>query len=176
MDRITIERINLLHPIVRDEVLNAYIYINNKLLGKNIRLRFSSTFRTAEQQAELYAKGRTKPGKKVTNAKPWQSIHNYGFAIDFLILIDKDKNGTFESADWNTLSDNDNDGVADWKEITNYFKLLGWTWGGDWKSFPDYPHLEKTFGNSWRTLKSKLDNGHYTEELVYGKIYKWVNI
>jgi len=32
--------------------------------------------RSNERQAELYAKGRTTPGPKVTNAKPGQSRHN----------------------------------------------------------------------------------------------------
>jgi len=32
--------------------------------------------RTNERQAELYAKGRTEPGPRVTNAKPGQSKHN----------------------------------------------------------------------------------------------------
>lgn len=33
------------------------------------------TYRPPEKQAQLYAQGRTKPGKIVTRAKPWQSAH-----------------------------------------------------------------------------------------------------
>ncbi|MBH8600228.1 M15 family metallopeptidase, partial [Thermoactinomyces sp. CICC 23799] len=34
--------------------------------------------RTFAEQNELYAQGRTKPGKIVTNAKAGQSYHNFG--------------------------------------------------------------------------------------------------
>jgi len=34
------------------------------------------TMRSNEEQAELYAIGRTKPGKIITNARPGQSAHN----------------------------------------------------------------------------------------------------
>ncbi|OIQ22218.1 MAG: peptidoglycan L-alanyl-D-glutamate endopeptidase [Flavobacterium sp. MedPE-SWcel] len=175
MDKITLERIKLLHPTVRKEVLEAYTYVNNKLLGKRVRLRFSSTLRTADEQKELYEKGRTAPGRKVTNAKAWQSIHNYGLALDIVLLIDRDGNGSFESASWDTKSDNDNDDIADWMEVINHFKSIGWTWGGDWTRFKDYPHLEKT-GHTWRTLKSKMDNEDIFTETIDGKIYQWVNL
>lgn len=176
VDNIMIERIKLLHPDIRNEDLEIYKYINNKLLGKNIRLRFSSTFRTDEEQKELYAKGRSIKGKKVTNAKPWQSIHNYGLALDIVILFDKDNNGVFETASWNIKADNDKDGKADWMEVVSYFKDSGWKWGGDWKSFPDYPHFEKTFGHTWKTLKAKIDTGDFLTETINDKIYKWVNL
>ena len=39
-------------------------------------------YRSHEEQAELYAKGRTKPGQIVTYAKPGWSWHNFGLAID----------------------------------------------------------------------------------------------
>ena len=60
MDKITLDRIATLHPKVRSKVLEAYTHINNKLLGKGVRLRFAHTTRTNEEQNELYAQGRTK--------------------------------------------------------------------------------------------------------------------
>ena len=45
------------------------------------------TYRSMAEQADLYARGRTAPGKKVTNAKPGQSAHNYGLALDFVPMI-----------------------------------------------------------------------------------------
>ena len=42
------------------------------------------TYRSLEEQALEYAKGRTIKGKIVTNAKPGQSAHNYGLALDFV--------------------------------------------------------------------------------------------
>src|SRR5690606_35479001 len=116
-------------------------------LAKGIRLRFAQGLRTIAEQDALYAQGRTKPGSIVTNAKGGQSVHNYGLAFDIVILYDKDKNGTFETASWSRTEDLDKNKKADWMEVVEYFKSKGWNWGGDWRSFKDYPHFEKTFGN-----------------------------
>jgi peptidoglycan L-alanyl-D-glutamate endopeptidase CwlK len=40
------------------------------------------TWRTPTRQDELYNQGRTAPGKKVTNARGWDSWHQYGVAAD----------------------------------------------------------------------------------------------
>ena len=40
-------------------------------------------YRTYKRQNDLYAQGRTKSGKIVTNAKGGESLHNYGRAIDY---------------------------------------------------------------------------------------------
>ena len=148
MDKITLERIATLHPKIRKEVLEAYTFINNKLLGKGVRLRFAYTTRTIEEQDELYAQGRTKlfdsKGKrlgKVTNAKGGQSIHNYHLAWDILLLLDKNGDGVFEEASWNTTLDFDKDGEADWMEVVKHFKSIKAVWGGDWK-MGDFPHFE----------------------------------
>lgn len=156
MDQQTIQRIQKAHPKIREMLLHQYQEANN-LLGKGVRLRFAYVFRTPEEQAELYAQGRTKAGKKVTNANSWQSIHNYGLAFDIVLLIDTDGNGTFETASWDTVKDFDKDRQADWMEIVNYFKSKGWTWGGDWKRFKDAPHFEMTLGHSPQSLKALID-------------------
>lgn len=153
MDDITLERINEAHPKIRQTLLQQYKEANN-LLGKNVRLRFAYVYRSNALQDKLF-----KQVPKVTNAKGGQSIHNYGLAFDIVLLIDKDNNGTFESASWDTLKDFDGDKVADWMEIVKYFKGKGWTWGGDWKSFKDAPHFEFNFGFDWRTLKARVDKG-----------------
>ncbi|MEI2271838.1 M15 family metallopeptidase [Sphingobacterium sp. ML3W] len=140
-DPITLLRIRLLHPSIRAEVRELYLQINT-ILPKGVRLRFAQTLRTFKEQDALY-----KQRPKVTNAKGGQSIHNYGLAFDIVILYDKDGNGTFETASW----DLDNNFIR----VVNFFKSKGWSWGGDWKSFKDYPHFEKTFGNTWQTLIGK---------------------
>lgn len=153
-DKITLDKIALMHPKVRQEVQDMYMHANNNILGKGIRLRFAYTLRTIKEQNELYAQGRTEPGKIVTNAKGGQSVHNYGLAFDIVLLYDKDGNGTFETASWDLNTDFDKDKIADWMEVTNYFKSCGWEWGGDWKSFKDYPHFQKTFENTVSQLKA----------------------
>jgi peptidoglycan L-alanyl-D-glutamate endopeptidase CwlK len=148
MDLITIERIKTAHPKLRDELEKDYIECNN-LLPKGIRLRFSSVYRSVEEQNKLFAK---RP--KVTNAKGGQSIHQSGLAFDFLILKDKDNNGTFETASFQM--------DEHWMNVVKFFKSKGWVWGGDFKSIKDGPHFEKTFGHTWQTLAKKeimINNG-----------------
>lgn len=146
MDKPTLDRIQLLHPKLRDEATLIYSEICSALTGKAM-CRFSYTLRTFEEQNALYAQGRTTPGGIVTQAKSGQSYHNYGLALDIVLLVDKDNNGSFETASWDTKTDFDGDGQADWQEIVNIFKRHGWEWGGDWK-FTDMPHFQKTFGLS----------------------------
>lgn len=183
LDAITVKRIGTLHPKIRKQVLEMYTYANEKLLGKVVRLRFAYTTRTFEEQDALYAQGRTKlfdnKGKrlgKVTNAKGGQSIHNFSMAFDIVLLVDKDGDGNFESASWDTKADFDKNGKSDWMEVTNYFKSKGFKWGGDFKSIVDPPHFEMTFGNTWQTLKAKIDKKEYFTEIIDGVTYKYVNL
>ena len=111
-DQVTLDRINLLHPKLRDEVVKMYDEIVAALTGSAI-CRFAYTLRTFAEQDALYAQGRTKGGLKVTNAKGGQSYHNYGLAIDIVLLVDKDKNGTYEKASWDIKTDFDGDGKDD---------------------------------------------------------------
>ena len=147
MDKLTLDRIQLLHPKLRGEVTNIYTEICKALSGKAL-CRFAYTLRTNAEQDVLYAQGRTDKTKPiVTNAKGGQSFHNYGMACDIVLIVDKDGNGTYESASWDTKSDFDGDGKSDWQEVVTIFKQYGWIWGGDWK-FTDAPHFEKSFGKS----------------------------
>ncbi|NBQ17520.1 M15 family peptidase [bacterium] len=142
MDQLTIDRIATAHPKIREELNNYYIECNNKL-PKGVRLRFAYVYRSVEEQNKLYNQ---RP--KVTNAKGGQSIHQYGLAFDYVIMLDKDNNGTFESIEWSLASPYH-------KVIVDYFESKGYEWGGSWVSFKDYPHFQKTFGNTWQTLKNK---------------------
>lgn len=49
-------------------------------------------------QMAIWAQGRTKPGKIVTNAKGGQSAHNFGIAIDF--VLDKNQELQGIQPDW----------------------------------------------------------------------------
>lgn len=153
-DQVTIDRIEMAHPKLREELKFLYIECNNKVVPKHKRLRFTHVLRTFAEQDALYAQGRTKPGKKVTSAKGGQSYHNYGLAFDIVILEDRDGSGTFETASWSV------DEL--WRKVAVFFKSKGWEWGGDWKSLKDYPHFQKTFGYSTSQLLAKM-NGKYPE-------------
>jgi len=94
--------------------------------------------RTIQEQNELYAQGRTKPGNIVTNARGGDSIHNYGLAID--VAFQRDGKLSYS----NDL----------YKKIVPIAKSLGMTWGGDWASFPDKPHFEYTNGLTLKQIKA----------------------
>jgi len=51
-------------------------------------VQISCGYRSPEVQATLYGQGRTKPGKIVTNARPWRSLHQYRIAVDLFFMID----------------------------------------------------------------------------------------
>ena len=145
-DQITLERIKLIHPKLRNEVLEIYDEISEALSGSAM-CRFSYTLRTFAEQDLLFKKV-----PKVTNAKGGMSYHNYGLAIDIVLIIDG------KSASWEIKKDFDGDGKADWIEIVNIFKQYGWEWGGDWQ-FKDSPHFQKTLGYSVRKLLALHQTG-----------------
>lgn len=152
MDNLTLERINTAHPKLRTELLEIYKEICKEIFTKSM-CRFAYVIRTAAEQDELYAIGRTKPGKIVTKAKAFESFHNYGLAVDIVMVYDKDGNGSYETASWDEKIDFDGDGKSEWQEVVTIFKKYGWTWGGEW-TFRDAPHFEKAFGHSVMDLKA----------------------
>jgi len=113
-------------------------FINTVEEELGIQLRVIQGLRTIDEQNTLYNQGRTTPGNKVTNAKGGQSFHNYGLAVDVVII----KNG---QAVWTQVP----------KEVVNIGTSLGFEWGGNWKSFKDYPHFQMTFGKTIKQLQTK---------------------
>ena len=92
--------------------------------------------RSAEDQARLYAQGRTAPGPIVTYAKPGQSAHNGGFAIDVVPgALEGTKNWSPDSPLWTQLA--------------SIAKQNGIQWGGDWKMH-DMPHFQLA---NWRNYE-----------------------
>ena len=161
VDKVTEEKIKLLHPSVRDEVRILIDKINTSVLTGSAKVRISQGLRTFAEQDALYAQGRTKPGAKVTNAKGGQSIHNYGLAVDIVLIIDG------KTASWDTKKDFDKDKQADWMEVVSEFKKAGWDWGGDWKSFKDMPHFEKTKGLTLEQIQDKYKRKDFIRNTTY---------
>lgn len=154
MDLITLQRIQQAHPKIRTELNQVYNEICIALSGRAI-CRFSFVLRTFAEQTALYNK---RP--KVTNAKAGQSFHNYGLAVDIVLIIDG------KEISYNMLKDYDGDRMADWMECVAIFKKHGYEWGGDWKKLKDNPHFQKTFGYSWQKLlelhnAGKVDKNGY---------------
>lgn len=163
-DRITLERIQLMHPKERANCLAMYMEMCAAVKGK-LLVRFARTLSSFAEQNGLYALGRTiknpdgfnaitKPlGNIVTWAKGGESFHNYGLAWDLVLVLDKDGNGTYETASWDQKLDLDNDGITDWREIVEIAIKYGYEWGGNWnKPKTDTPHFQKTFGYSVQDL------------------------
>jgi peptidoglycan hydrolase-like protein with peptidoglycan-binding domain len=57
------------------------------LTARGMEALITDAFRTFPEQDALFAKGRTKGGKKVTNARGGESNHNYGMAVDLYPVI-----------------------------------------------------------------------------------------
>jgi len=91
----------------------------------------TSTFRSNEEQAALYAIGRTKPGNRVTNAKPGQSFHNHKVAFDFCPIV-------HGKAVWNNAELFTKCGIIGEK--------LGLEWSGRFKMFRESAHFQLTGG------------------------------
>ena len=166
MDKVSLERLQLMHPKVRQKAIDDYLAAN-KLLGKGVRLRITYSVRTFNEQAALYAQGRTKPGKKVTNANAGQSIHNYGLAFDIVILYDKNGDGNFEEASYDLKRDGDKNGKSDWRTVIDYLISKGWFWGGNFKTLFDAPHFQYDLGYSWQQLLEL----HKAKKFIKGTTY-----
>lgn len=169
-DAISEARVKKLHPKIRDEV-KSLIEKAEQGFPINMAIRIVQGLRTIQEQNNLYALGRTKvnpdgktktrpKGNTVTKATGGKSFHNYGLAVDFAILHDKDENGQYEELSWDTALDFDIDGVIDWHEVVKIFGAAGYEWGGDWRTFKDLPHIQKTFGYTWQQLLNKVVAGN----------------
>lgn len=86
-----------LHPIMREAV--AQLLQNFK--AEALPFRVFEAFRNPVRQAWLYDQGRTpaRPGAIVTHAKAWDSYHQYGLAVDFVLWLNS-------AWSWNTLGIN----------------------------------------------------------------------
>ena len=110
-----------LHPGLTVRILWTWWQAHN--LG--IRMTFVQGHRSNEEQAALYAQGRTAPGPIVTNAKAGESKHNQ-----------------FPSRAIDVESSNQ-------KMVAQLAKSVGLEWGGDWHIklkdgtvFTDPPHFQ----------------------------------
>lgn len=167
MDQVTLQRIELLHPKLREETREIYQEICERLKGRAF-CRFAYTLRTFAEQDGIYAQGRTKPGPVVTYARAGQSYHNYGLAIDVVLVVDTDGNGSYETASWDFKKDFDGDGKTDFDEIDFVFNLHGWK--GLYKANGirwDLPHFQKTMGHSITDLQKLFNTKKFIPNTNY---------
>ena len=94
---------------------------------------FTCTFRSQEEQNELWKKGRSLPGPKVT----WTSNSRHTDRDAFDIAITKDGKPVWDVK----VNVNIND-VSDYFEAGQIGESIGLQWGGRWGK-PDYPHCQE---------------------------------
>lgn len=117
-----------LHWYTKQQVERLLKNVNARLENSNEEFRVFESIRSLELQAWYYAQGRTRKGTVITNSKTPTFHHpNVGLAVDIVPYV---------NGDW-TWSRHD------------LFKILGeeavklcFTWGGNWKSFYDGPHVQ----------------------------------
>ncbi len=98
------------------------------------------TYRPNEEQDQLYAKGRTAPGKIVTNARGGDSLHNHRAAFDFVPMVN---------------------GKPAWSDESRYKKCgliaerCGLEWSGRWAGkLKETAHCQYTGGKSLAAIKA----------------------
>lgn len=122
-----------------------------KEAGLNVLI--TNTVRDKEYQEYLYAQGRTRPGSIVTNGKtPTFHSDKVGCAFDFC------KN----------VKGHEYDDNAFFAKAAALAKGLGFSWGGDWKSFPDKPHIQWDNGGEW-TSSMILSGNHPPKMPISGE-------
>ena len=99
-----------------------------------LKVLVTNTVRDREYQEQLYAQGRTRPGQIVTNS-PVPAFHSdrAGLAFDFC----------------ENVRGHEYDDAKFVRRAAALAKEMGFSWGGDWKSFPDMPHLQWDDGGKW---------------------------
>lgn len=152
MNARTEKAIQTLHPKIRQLVIDGVNKADAALSGRADMI-IVQALRTFPEQDVLYKK---KP--KVTNAKAGQSYHNYGLAFDFCLQIDG------KEISWDTAKDFDGDKKSDWYEVIAIFEALGFKSG---KAFNDLPHLEMSFGKSWRELLAMYNAKNFISGTLY---------
>lgn len=144
-----------LHPLVRP-LVERFL---RSCVKEGIDLLVTCTYRSDEEQARLYAIGRTKPGRRVTNAKPGQSMHNFtvggksaSLAVDVVPLrYGKPVWGMTGDGIDNDPSDDMRDDLELWQRVGKLGEAAGLEWAGRWKRFPEFPHFQHPRAKSVRS-------------------------
>jgi peptidoglycan L-alanyl-D-glutamate endopeptidase CwlK len=128
-----------LHPVVRMKA-EAFLTACDR---EGIDVLIYCTYRSGAEQDELYAQGRTKPGKICTNARAGQSYHNWHCAFDWVPLVG---------------------GKPQWNDKALYLKAgvlaesVGLEWAGRWT------------GKLRETAHCQYTGGLTVNDLIDGKV------
>ena len=142
-------------------IFQAFLY---ECVAQGLPMLVHSGLRSLEDQARLYRRSRSplQVGHKVdelreagfgfladklesvgpqptgpwaTNAAPGESWHNYGMAIDAVLLVDG-------KPDWNTNF------MPKWHQVGGIAVKHGLEWAGNWKKSQEFVHFQAGKGNN----------------------------
>lgn len=142
VDERSAKNIKTLHEKLQPIAVEFLKRLNGRI-AQGTEAKIISGTRTYEEQNALYAKGRTAPGPKVTNARGGYSNHNFGVAFDI---------GFFRGGKY--ISDGPEYDVAG-----KVGKELGLEWGGDWTSIVDKPHFQYRTGLTVAQMRERVAAG-----------------
>lgn len=143
LDQRTETNIATLIPKAQTLARSFVIRANDAMRPNGFEVKIISGTRTYAEQNALYAKGRTTPGPKVTNARGGYSNHNFGVAFD--IGLFKDGKYLEESPLY--------------AECGKIGEACGLEWGGRWKSFTDEPHYQLKTGLTLAQMRDRVAQG-----------------
>lgn len=116
-----------------------------------IDILVTCTYRSMAEQDALYAKGRTAPGRIVTNARGGYSLHNVTLAdgtpaaraFDVVPLrAGKPVWGTSGDGIDDNPADDDKDDLELWQRVGAIGEACGLEWAGRWRTFREFPHFQ----------------------------------
>lgn len=141
---------------LRPDLQEKITLLQKKCAAAGITIGIGECLRTKAEQDALYAQGRTKPGKIVTNAKgsSYSSMHQWGVAFDFYLKMDVDGDGK-------TSDDAFNNSTGLYDKVGKIGQSIGLEWGGSWKSIKDRPHFQLP---NWGSTPTKLKKMYGTPE------------
>ena len=116
----------------------------------DVDIRIISGTRTYKEQDEIYAQGRSKPGRIVSSRSGGQSYHNFGIAWDI---------GAFSTSGKYLID------PKHYKKARDIFPDEELEWGGDW-SILDYSHFQLAGIGRIATLREGFEGGNKTTVIV----------
>ena len=136
--------IDLLRP---DVAANCHLWVE-RCRAMGLQVLVTNTVRDREYQAYLYEQGRTRPGGIVTNS-PVPTFHadTSGLAFDFCKNV---KGHEYDDTDF-------------FRKAAAVAKEMGFSWGGDWRTFVDLPHIQWDDGK--RFTDSDIKAGRLPPEM-----------
>ncbi len=153
-DKYSKESIPTLHPTIREDTKAALNEIYEKY-GIILRITKENAYRSDEDQAKLYAIGRSGPNDKrltVTDAPPGRSNHNYALAFDVYAVTAKGQYVKLTTEEYEN-------------KIVSIMKKYNFEWGGKFTKV-DPPHFERIIKkfNSYTKYMDYLENKNKINE------------